>query len=66
MSGHVWVFLGLLASHPAWGVTDLPLLVRLYVRRQDLPGIAPRHRPAFRTKLAMAVDLVAWAARWLG
>ncbi len=64
--GHVWVVLGLLAAHPAWGVVALPLLARLYVRRRDLPGIAPEHRPAFRTKLAMAVDLMQWAARWLG
>ena len=64
--GHVWVVLGLLANHPAWGVVALPLLARLYVRRKDLPCIAPKDRPAFRTKLAMAVDLVAWAVRWLG
>ena len=64
--GHVWVVLGQLATHPAWGVVALPLLARLYVRRKDLPGIPLKHRPAFRTKLAMAVDLVAWAVRWLG
>ena len=27
--GHVWVVLGLLARHPAWGVVALPLLSRL-------------------------------------
>ena len=64
--GHVWVVLGLLATHPAWGVIALPLLARLYVRVKSLGGIDPRHRPAFRTKLEMAVDLVRWAARWLG
>ncbi len=64
--GHVWVVLGLLAAHPAWGVVALPLLARLSVRRKDLPGIAARYRPAFRTKLAMAVELVQWAVRWLG
>jgi hypothetical protein len=36
--GHVWVVLGLLAAHPAWGVVALPLLARLYVRARDLPG----------------------------
>src|SRR3954451_18884473 len=64
--GHVWVVLGLLARHPAWGVAALPLLARLYVRRKDLSGIAPNHRPAFRTKLEMAVELVRWAVSWLG
>ena len=64
--GHVWVVLGLLATHPAWGVIALPLLARLYVRRKDLDGIAPAHRPAFRTKREMAVELLRWAVTWLG
>src|SRR3954470_2256967 len=34
--GHVWVVLGLLAVHPAWGVVAFPLLARLYVRRKNL------------------------------
>src|SRR5439155_2225243 len=50
--GHVWVVLAVLIQHPAWGVVALPLLARLYVRAKDLAGIAPWHRPAFRTKLA--------------
>ncbi len=49
--GHVFVVLGLLASHPAWGAIALPLLARLYIRKKDLPSIDPKHRPAFRTKL---------------
>ncbi len=64
--GHVWVVLGLLARHPAWGIIALPLLARLYVREKNLVGIAPEHRPAFRTKLELAVELVRWAASWLG
>jgi hypothetical protein len=64
--GHVWVVLGLLAAHPAWGIIALPLLARLYVRRKDLGGIDPEHRPPFRTKLELAVDLMQWAVRWLG
>lgn len=63
--GHVWVVLGLLASHPVWGVIALPLLARLYVRAKDLPGIPAPHRPAFRTKLEMAVELVRWATGWV-
>jgi DDE superfamily endonuclease len=64
--GHVWVVLGLLAVHPAWGVVALPLLARLYVRAKDLPGIDPQHRPPFRTKLELAADLMRWAVGWLG
>lgn len=64
--GHVWVVLALLASHPAWGVVALPLLARLYVRQTNLASIDPSHRPAFRTKLELAVELVRWAVTWLG
>jgi DDE superfamily endonuclease len=64
--GHVFVVLGLLATHPAWGVVALPLLARLYVRAKDLPGIEPTHRPEFRTKLVLAVELLRWAKLWLG
>ena len=64
--GHVWVVLGLLAVHPLWGVVALPLLARLYVREKDLSRIDLRHRPAFRTKLELAADLMRWAVSWLG
>ena len=64
--GHVWVVLGLLARHSVWGVVALPLLARLYVREKNLAGIAAKHRPAFRTKLELAADLMRWAVSWLG
>ena len=64
--GHVFVVLGLLAAHPAWGGIALPLLSRLYVRKTDLPKIDPKHRPAFRTKLELAVERLRWAKLWLG
>ena len=63
--GHIWVVLGLLAVHPAWGVIALPLLARLYVRAKDLPRIDPKHRPEFQTKLEMGVELLRWAQMWL-
>ena len=64
--GHVFVVLALLVTHPTWGVVALPLLARLYVRKMELPGINPKHRPPFRTKLELAVDLLRWAKPWLG
>jgi DDE superfamily endonuclease len=64
--GHVFVVLGLLATHPVWGVIALPLLARLYVRKKDLPAIDPKHRPEFRTKLELAIELLRWAKKWLG
>jgi DDE superfamily endonuclease len=63
--GHIFVVLGLLVTHPAWGTIALPLLARLYVRQKDLPGIDPKHRPPFRTKLELAVELLRWAEPWL-
>ena len=63
--GHLWVVLAVLVPHPLWGVIALPLLARLYVRQTDLGGIPVRHRPAFRTKLELAVELVRWAKNWL-
>jgi hypothetical protein len=64
--GHVFVVLGLLVTHKAWGSIALPLLARMYVRKKDLPGIDPKHRPEFRTKLELAVELLRWAKPWLG
>jgi hypothetical protein len=63
--GHVWVVLALLAVHPSWGVIALPLLALLYIRKKDLPSIDLKHRPEFRTKLEMAVELLRWAEFWL-
>jgi hypothetical protein len=63
--GHVWVVLGLLVAHPLGGIVALPLLARLYIRQKHLGAIPVKHRPAFATKLAMAVELVRWAHSWL-
>jgi len=63
--GHVFVVLGLLVAHKAWGTMALPLLARLYVRKKDLPAIDPKHRPEFRTKLELAVEWLRWAKPWL-
>jgi hypothetical protein len=64
--GHVFVVLGLLLDHTAWGTIALPRLSRLYVRKRDLPEIDPKHRPQFRTKLERAVELLRWAKTRLG
>ena len=39
----------------------LPLLARLYIRQKTLGAIPAKCRPAFATKLEMAVELVRWA-----
>jgi hypothetical protein len=37
----------------------------MYVRVINLPGIDPKHRPEFRTKLQLGVELLRWARTWL-
>jgi hypothetical protein len=64
--GHVWVVLGLLAAHPAWGIVALPVLARLYIREKTLATMTPADRPPFRTKLELGVDLMRWAKMWFG
>jgi hypothetical protein len=73
VSGPVVVVLGLLVMHPAWGVIALPLVARalplvarMEVRTTDRVGIDLTHRPEFRTKLELAVELLRWAKLGLG
>jgi hypothetical protein len=63
--GHVWVTLAWLAPHPRWGAIALPLLARLYVRRDGVAALPPWYRWPFRTKLELAAELVRWLSRWL-
>src|SRR5262245_32375910 len=63
--GHVFVVLGLLLNHKTLGTIALPLLSRLYVRKEDLSKIHPKHRPEFRTKVELAIALLQWAKLWL-
>jgi hypothetical protein len=64
--GHVWVTLAWLAGHPRWGAIALPLRAALYIRARDVARLPrPYHWP-FRTKLALAAELVGWLAGWLG
>ncbi|QJW95756.1 hypothetical protein FTUN_3310 [Frigoriglobus tundricola] len=43
----------------------LPRLARLYIRQKNLGAVPAKHRPAFATKLEMAVARVRWAHGWL-
>ena len=56
--GHIWVTFSLVLRHPLWHTIGLPLLGLMYVRAKDLPGINPKHRPEFRTKLELALELL--------
>ena len=64
--GHIWVCLAWLARHPAWDTLALPLRALLYVRAKDVPALAEHYAWDFRTKLALAVELVRWLTVWLG
>jgi hypothetical protein len=63
--GHIWVTLTWLVRHPLWHTIGLPLRALLYVRHKDVPRLPRRARVTFRTKLAMAADLITWAAQGL-
>jgi len=60
--GHVWVTVSWVVTHPSWGTIGLPLRALLYVRKKDVPRLPPRQDWTFRTKLAMAAELLTWAA----
>jgi len=63
--GHVWVTLALLVRHPWWATIGLPLRALLYVRQKDIGKLPRRTKIPFRTKLAMAAELIAWLAETL-
>jgi hypothetical protein len=65
--GHNWVTLAWVVRHPLWGAIGLPLLARLYVRRQDIAAqcLTFLRQVTFQTKLVMAAELVEWATLWL-
>jgi hypothetical protein len=65
--GHVWVTLAWIVRHPLWQAIGLPLLARLYVRKKDCDAqsLPTLRQVTFQTKLAMAAELITWAAWWL-
>ena len=66
--GHNWVTLAWVVRHPLWGAIGLPLLARTVRAAQGCEGPMPGRAAAgvtFRTKLVLAGELLAWAARWL-
>jgi hypothetical protein len=57
--GHNWVCLAFLLTHSLWGVLALPVLSKLYVRREDVAKLhAKRGKWKFQTKHALALELV--------
>ena len=56
--GHSWVVLSLIVEHPSWGTISLPLLHRLYIRKEDLKKIVTRKPPEFKTKLELLIEMV--------
>lgn len=57
--GHNWVCLALLLTHSLWGVLALPVLSKLYVRREDVAKLRLKHGEwKFQTKHALALELV--------
>jgi len=57
--GHNWVCLAFLLTHSLWGVLALPVLSKLYVRREDVVKLRAKHGTwKFQTKHALALELV--------
>ncbi len=56
--GHSWVVLSLIVEHPKWGTISLPLLNRLYIRKDDLKKLEEGIRPEFKTKLELLVEML--------
>src|SRR4051812_24513924 len=65
LHGHSWVVLSRVVHHDRFGTIGLPILGQLYVRQKDVPELPPEAAIAFRTKLEMAAEQVAWAGRRL-
>lgn len=63
--GHNYVTLALLAAHPTWGMIALGLRSLLYVRAVNVPALAAKYGWEFRTKHALAIELVLWFASTL-
>jgi SRSO17 transposase len=64
--GHCWVSPDALPSSGTWGTIALPLQANLYVRRKDLPKIAPEYHWTFRTKLELAAEQLQELASGVG
>jgi len=60
--GHIWVTLVLIVRHALWGTIGLPILAKLYIRRQDIAKLPGHYRWPFQTKLQQAAELIRWAA----
>ena len=56
--GHNWVTIAFLVKRPLWGVVALPILSKLYVRKQDVEKLKTRDKDwKFQTKLELALTL---------
>lgn len=55
--GHNWVCLAVVVSHSLFGAIALPLLSRLYIRKDDIESLRTRHNVEFRTKHELALEL---------
>lgn len=60
--GHNWVCLALLLPHRLFGITALPLVSKLYVRKQNIEQLKPKYGWKFRTKHQLSLEIV--FSRW--
>lgn len=64
--GHNWVCLALLLPHRLFGTTALPLLSKLYVRKESIEQLKPKYGWKFKTKHQLALEMVREVLRAFG
>jgi hypothetical protein len=60
LHGHCWATLSRVVRHTRYGAIGLPLLGRLYVRKEDVPALPAGSGVTFATKLEMAAEAITW------
>lgn len=56
--GHSWVVAVLVVTHPAFGEISFPIAAELYLRQKEIDKLKDKYDRKFKTKTAMAVDIV--------
>lgn len=63
--GHNYVTAAWIAKHPEHGTIGLPICAKMYVREKDIAKLPEDYKWQFQTKLALAVGILVWLAKWL-
>jgi len=56
--GHSWVVAVIVVTHPLFGEISFPIAAELYLRQKEIAKLEGRYARQFKTKTAMAADIV--------